>query len=207
MSKILDLVLPTPCVLCNKIGPPMCLNCKEGFPISKIPIHVSGVSGFAISEYTPDAAVMINSIKEKGLTSLIPIVAELIVRDWPDGLPTPIFVPLPSSPANMKKRGYSHTALMARALARRVIGATTCELLRSSKSRKDQVGLDTHERSKNLEGAFRIDLRGFRLANRPIVLVDDVLTSGASMASAIQTLSLGGLGVSSFCVLAKAGFK
>lgn len=185
----------------------MCINCKEHFPTSKIPIEVSGVMGFAISEYTPDAAVMINFIKEKGLTSLIPIVAELLVRDWPDGLPTPMFVPLPSSPANNKKRGYSHTQLMARALARKIPSATAVELLRSSRSRKDQVGLDSHERGKNMEGAFKLELRGYRPSKSPIVLVDDVLTSGASMASAIQTMSLGGISVSSFCVLAKAGFK
>jgi predicted amidophosphoribosyltransferase len=80
-------------------------------------------------------------------------------------------------------------------------------LLRSARSRLDQVGLSSLDRSKNMEGAFRLDLRGYRPSNRPIVLVDDVLTSGASMASAIQTIGLEGLSVSGFCVLAKAGFK
>jgi len=177
------------------------------FPTSIIPIELSGVSGFAITEYTPDAALIINSIKEKGLTSLIPIVAELVARHWPEELPSPTFVPLPSSPANNKKRGFSHTGLLARALARRIPGATARELLRSSRARSDQVGLSTLERSQNLVGAFRLDMRGHRPSNSPIVLVDDVLTSGSTMVSAIKTLSLGGVNVASFCVLAKAGFK
>ena len=207
MSKFLDLVLPTPCVICNKLGSPLCISCKDVFPTSIIPIELSGVSGFAITEYTPDAALIINSIKEKGLTSLIPIVAELVARHWPEELPSPTFVPLPSSPANNKKRGFSHTGLLARALARRIPGATARELLRSSRARSDQVGLSTLERSQNLVGAFRLDMRGHRPSNSPIVLVDDVLTSGSTMVSAIKTLSLGGVNVASFCVLAKAGFK
>ncbi|MFZ4117421.1 MAG: ComF family protein [Rhodoluna sp.] len=207
MSKILDLVLPTPCVLCSKLGSPLCLNCKSSFPTSNIPIEIAGVSGLAITEYTSDASLIINSIKEKGLTSLIPIVADLMVMRWPEDILTPVFVPLPSSPTNSKKRGFSHTALMARALSRRIPGSSVRELLRSARSRLDQVGLSSLERSKNMEGAFRLDLRGYRPSKRPIVLVDDVLTSGASMASAIQTIGLEGLSVSSFCVLAKAGFK
>ena len=207
MSKILDLVLPTPCVICDKLGSPLCLTCKNKFPTAIIPIEVSGVNGFAISEYTPDAAVVINSIKEKGLTSLVPIVAELVARHWPEELPSPTFVPLPSSPANNKKRGFSHTGLLARALARRIPSATARELLRSSRARSDQVGLSTLERSLNMSGAFRLDMRGNWPSDSPFVLVDDVLTSGSTMASAIQTLGRGGVNVSGFCVLAKAGFK
>jgi predicted amidophosphoribosyltransferase len=189
------------------LGSPLCLNCKGCFPTSNIPIEIAGVSGLAITEYTSDASLIINSIKEKGLTSLIPIVADLMAMHWPEDILAPVFVPLTSSPTNSKKRGFSHTALMARALSRRIPGSSVRELLQSARSRLDQVGLASLERSKNMEGAFRLDLRGYRPSNRPIVLVDDVLTSGASMASAIQAIGLEGLSVSSFCVLAKAGFK
>ena len=194
-------------MLCNKLGPPLCSNCKNGFEVSITPIQVVGVSGFAISDYTTDSALIINSIKEKGITSLIPVVAELFQIDWPEELSAPVLVPLPSSPANNKKRGFSHTELMARALSRKLPGASVRALLRSSRARKDQVGLSTQERNKNLDGAFSLDLRGYRPSRNPIVLVDDVVTSGASMASAIQTMSCGGLNVTSFCVLARAGHK
>lgn len=207
MSKILDLVLPTPCIICNRLGAPLCIKCKEEFSTSFKSLEVSGVTGFCISEYTQDASLIVNAIKEKGLTGLIPSVVDLLVGHWPNELQEPLLVPLPSSPANNKKRGFSHTAMMARALSRKLPSATYRELIRSAGPRQDQVGLATSERARNMEGAFKVELRGFRPAQSPLVLVDDVLTSGASMASAIQAMRASGLNVAGFCVFARVGAK
>ena len=205
MKKILDWILPTPCVICLKLGAPFCVGCKTSFVTSSLRFEILGVPGFAISTYSAEAAVIVNSVKEKGVTSLIPYLAELIVPHWPEEFLHPVLVPIPSSPSNAKKRGFAHTSLMARALARRVAGASTRELLKSSRVRIDQVGLSPVDRAKNLEGAFRADLRGFLDGARPVVLVDDVLTSGATMAEALDCLRANGVEVAGFCVFARAG--
>lgn len=205
MKKILDWVLPTPCVVCLKLGSPLCVGCQKSFVTSSLRFEITGVIGFAISSYSTEAAVMVNSVKEKGVTSLIPYLADLIVPHWPQELHKPILVPIPSSPSNTKKRGFSHTSIMARALARRVTGASSRELLKSARVRLDQVGLSPSDRVKNLEGAFRADVRGFQGRARPVVLVDDVLTSGASVAEAIACLRASGVEVAGFCVFARAG--
>jgi predicted amidophosphoribosyltransferase len=207
MSKILDIVLPTPCIICTKLGAPFCVNCKEVFPTSFTSIEVSNVNGFAITDYSPNAALIVNGIKEKGLTSLVPSVADLVIAHWPSELQAPVLVPLPSSPANIKKRGYSHTAYMAKSMRRKLPGATYRELIRSAGSRQDQVGLSNSQRFSNMHGAFKVDLRGYRPAQNPIVLVDDVLTSGASMAAAIEAMRAVGVNVAGFCVFARAGGK
>ena len=95
--------------------------------------------------------------------------------------------------------------IQTRALARRVAGASSRELLKSARVRLDQVGLSPSDRVKNLEGAFRADLRGFHDRARPVVLVDDVLTSAATMAEAIACLRASGVEVAGFCVFARAG--
>lgn len=205
MKKILDWVLPTPCVVCLKLGAPICVTCQQSFVTSSLGFEILGVAGFAISTYNTEAAVMVNSVKEKGITSLIPYLAELMVPHWPQELIRPILVPIPSSPSNTKKRGFSHTSIMARALARRLPGAGYRVLLKSARVRLDQVGLSSGDRAKNLEGAFRADLRGFHNRARPIVLVDDVLTSGATMTEAIACLRANGVEVAGFCVFARAG--
>ena len=205
MKKILDWVLPTPCVVCLKLGSPLCAGCQKSFVTSSLRFEITGVTGFAISSYSTEAAVIVNSVKEKGITSVIPYLADLIVPHWPQELHKPVLVPIPSSPANTKKRGFSHTSIMARALARRVTGASSRELLKSARVRLDQVGLSPSDRVKNLEGAFRADLRGFHDRVRPVVLVDDVLTSGASVAEAIACLRASGVEVAGFCVFARAG--
>jgi predicted amidophosphoribosyltransferase len=205
VKKILDWVLPTPCVVCLKLGSPLCAGCQKSFVTSRLRFEITGVTGFAISSYSTEAAVIVNSVKEKGITSVIPYLADLIVPHWPQELHKPVLVPIPSSPANTKKRGFSHTSIMARALARRVTGASSRELLKSARVRLDQVGLSPSDRVKNLEGAFRADLRGFYDRARPVVLVDDVLTSGASVAEAIACLRASGVEVAGFCVFARAG--
>lgn len=205
MKKILDWILPTPCVICLKLGAPFCVGCQQSFVTTSIVFEILGVPGFAISTYSAEAAVIVNSVKEKGVTSLIPYFAELIVPHWPQELLKPLLVPVPSSPSNTKKRGFSHTSIMARALARRLPGASYRELLKSARVRLDQVGLNPSGRLKNLDGAFSADLRGFHDRARPIVLVDDVLTSGATMAEAIASLRANGVEVAGFCVFARAG--
>lgn len=205
MFNLLNVILPTPCVICSKLGAPLCKLCSDSFELNFSQIELSGLSGFALSDYSPEAALIINYLKEKGITSLTPSISNFAKRLWPEELRSVILVPIPSSRANSKKRGFSHTALIAKAIARQMPGMRTRELLRSTSQRLDQVGLSPKQRVENLHGAFRAELRGFHPTNRPIVLVDDVLTSGATMNEAIRCLRASGLEVASFCVFARAG--
>jgi ComF family protein len=207
VSKILDFLLPTQCVVCEKLGAPMCLNCRNNFVPNVKAVELLGVRGFSVTEYNSDAALMVNAIKEKGLTSFIPTVADLIVESLPEALGPAVFVPVPSSKMNTKKRGYSHTTLLAKALARKVHGSSYRQLLTSTKPRLDQVGLSGQERVSNMDGAFKADLRGFGPRSRQIVLVDDVLTSGATLNEAIRCLEVAGIRPAGFLVFARAGAR
>jgi ComF family protein len=205
MFNLLNVIFPTPCVICSKLGAPLCKKCNDNFQLEYRQIDLSGVIGFAISDYSTEAASIINNLKEKGITSLTPSIATFAKQFWPEEFKDAILVPIPSSPSNSKKRGFSHTSLIAKALVRQLPGLRTRELLRSKNKRRDQVGLSPGQRVENMQGAFRADLRGFHPNGRPLVLVDDVLTSGATMTEAITCLRASGLEVASFFVFARAG--
>ena len=205
MFNLLNVLLPTPCVICAKLGAPLCRSCSDNFQLNFRQIDLSGVRGFAISDYSTEAASIINNLKEKGITSLTPSIATFAKAFWPEELKDAMLVPVPSSLSNSKKRGYSHTSLIAKALARQLPGLRTRELLRSRAKRLDQVGLSPGQRIENMQGAFRADLRGFHPNGRPLMLIDDVLTSGATMTEAITCLRASGLEVASFFVFARAG--
>jgi ComF family protein len=203
MNQILDLFLPTPCVLCSKPGNPFCSKCRSGFELDCAQVAKLGISGFSFCTYESDSALIVNAIKEMGQTSLIGPIASLMARLWPEALSSPILVPIPSSPANYRRRGYQHTHKLASALEKRLPGSRVVPLLRSSRDRADQSALNPQERIANLNGAFSADLRGFQGTDAPIVLIDDVITTGASIAAGVRALKEVGLGPISFCVFAE----
>jgi ComF family protein len=205
VSKLLDFLLPTACVICSKLGASLCTKCLNIYETNFINLSLAGVTGFAVSDYTSEAALLVNNLKEKGVTSLTPSLAKLVARHWPTELDNAILIPVPSSRANSKKRGFSHTVLLSKALAREIPKGSCREILKSAKPRVDQVGLSPTARVQNMREAFRADLRGFDPRGRPLVLLDDVLTSGATMAEAIACLESAGLEIASFLVFARAG--
>lgn len=203
MSQILDLFLPTPCVLCSKPGNPFCFKCRSGFELECTQLTKLGISGFSFCSYEGDSALIVNAIKEMGQTSLIGPIASLMARSWPEAVSSPILVPIPSSPANYRRRGYQHTHKLASALEKRLPGSRVVPILRSSRDRADQSAMNPQERIANLDEAFNADLRGFQSTTAPMVLIDDVITTGASIAAGVRALEEAGLSQITFCVFAE----
>lgn len=207
MDHLLNLFLPTPCISCQKPGSPFCSTCQSKFTVTVRAISKSGINGYSVCDYDSLSGDIINAIKESGQTSLIGPVASLMAKSWPHELASPVLVPIPSSPTNQKRRGYQHTLKLVNALEKRIPAGTSRALLRSAGDRLDQSKLGPIERLSNLEGAFEVDLRGFVDEGRPIVLIDDVVTTGATIASAFSALARAGLSPLTFFVFAEARTK
>lgn len=207
MDQLLNLFLPTPCIGCQKPGSPFCLECQSNFEFIGREVTKSTVHGYAFCDYGSLAGDIINAIKESGQTSLIGPVASLMAKNWPTELASPVLVPIPSSPANYKRRGYQHTLKLANALEKQIPGGTSRSLLRSTGDRLDQSKLLSAERRSNLEGAFEVDLRGFVDKGKLVVLIDDVVTTGATIAAACSALAEAGLSSVTFCVIAETRAK
>ncbi len=115
-----------------------------------------------------------------------------------------LVLPMPLSPVRLRERGFNQAFELARRLAP---GKTDAGLLIRTRDTPAQSGLTRAERLRNLQGAFAIEpLRASQVRGRRIVLVDDVMTSGASLFSAAQALRTGGAAHVSAIVLARTEF-
>jgi ComF family protein len=101
-----------------------------------------------------------------------------------------LVVPVPLHPARLRQRGFNPAALLARALARAHGVPVAPRALERVRDTPSQTGLDRRSRARNVVGAFRVR-PGARIPAR-VWLVDDVVTTGATLRAAARPLRRAG---------------
>jgi len=125
--------------------------------------------------------------RAKHLGALLATVLDDLGRDA-------LLCPVPLHPKRERERGYNQSLLVAKQAAG-VLDIQVVPLLRRTRETAHQVGLDAAERWANVVGAFEVD-RGM-LAGRQgqrVVLVDDVMTTGATLQACALALQAAGVG-------------
>lgn len=173
--------------------PEQCLDCLRQHP----PLD----QAFAAVDYAYPWSGLVSRYKFNEHPGWAPIFAALM-RQVPgvqyllaDLDPTDLLVPMPLSAQRLQTRGFNQAWQLVTALARQSacsVSTDACLLLRV-KDTRPQTELTRAERQANVQNAFAVDpLRHAALEGRRVVLVDDVMTSGASLFSAAQTLRQAG---------------
>jgi predicted amidophosphoribosyltransferase len=112
-----------------------------------------------------------------------------------------VLIPAPSRSQNFTRRGFTPSLLLARALANAVPNTKVASALILDLKVQDQVGLTSKARQANLAGSMRLNQS---LAGRACFIVDDVVTTGATVTEAFRALSLGGAQVVGALVVSEA---
>lgn len=100
-------------------------------------------------------------------------------------------VPVPLHPARLRSRGFNQSVLLARQMGRLIEREVDLDSLKRSGYIRPQVGLQKDERIRNVKGAFNVR-RAVHIMDKNILLVDDVLTTGATVNECASVLIRGG---------------
>lgn len=200
----LGLLVPVACAGCGAPDRSVCEACRGALrPVPRL-VARERVSAWAALEYSGAVAAAVGAFKDGARTDAAgPLAAALAasVAAALEGLPARSIevCTVPSTPAAIRRRGYAPVEAM---LARR--GIRSSRVLRLARDRRDQAGLDAEARRANAEGALaaRGDLRG-----RRFLLVDDVLTTGATLSEAARALTAAGGVVVAAAVLAQTPLR
>lgn len=218
MRSLLDLVLPLECAGCGLPGAGWCAACSrefDGLPIAVRPRVDPGVACWALGTHSGARRSAVIAMKERGRRDLVgPLGAALAeALAWlrenghldSEQLAPLVLIPAPTRARAARRRGGDPVTATARVAARRLPGCVVAPALRLSAGARDSVGLSPQARQANIDG--RVTARAPSPAVAPganVVLVDDVLTTGATLTESVRTLCRAGVPVSGAIVIVAA---
>lgn len=201
-----------PCPLCGlHPGNPFCLGCIQDYlpeqrlrcvqcalalPAARVPNLCDFCrrhprpfqSTLALADYVPPIDAMVLALKQQRRLDLARafglVMATRARLFWPQ-IRAPLIVAVPAAPLRMRERGYNPAAELARVLAAQTRWPLLSSYGLSREDRPIQHQLNRRQRLSNLRGAFHAD--GVP-PGRSLILVDDVMTTGATLTELARTL-------------------
>lgn len=148
---------------------------------------------------------LIVAFKHADRTELAPLFAGWLRRAGaPLVDPAALIVPCPLHPLRLLERRYNQAAMLAQGFARLAGGELAADALRRVKRTPPQKSLSAEARRRNVAGAFAArEGAAARIAGRPVILIDDVLTTGATLSACARALKKAGAARVDALVLAR----
>jgi ComF family protein len=190
-AALLALVAPPLCIVCGADAgraAPLCRACRAELARSGRGRVVPGGT-WAAFPYEGPAGAMVRALKFGGRVPIAAVMAAQLASHAPPDLLAGTLVPVPVHDAHRRRRGLAHAHALADALSRRT-GLPMADCLARSGDSRPQVGRGRRERMAGVAGAVSIR-PGFEPPPAAL-LVDDVVTTGATMAACTNALRVAG---------------
>lgn len=208
-KDLFNVFFPNLCAACNsKLNPTeeiLCIHCERMLPYSdnyaqyesdiyrklcgKIPVE--GAASFLIFEHHSPVRKLIHNLKYKGQTEIGEYlgnkIGNLLATDNSVIKNVDIVLPLPLHPKKLKLRGFNQCDLFAKTIAEKLNADYNSSLLTRSVLNDSQTKKTKHKRFSNVDKIFSVNDE-YALESKHILLVDDVVTTGATAESCMATL-------------------
>ncbi len=203
-ESVLGFVYPPHCLLCREpldepdglcsacwatlgiINGPRCLRCGSpgvSDPCANCTDKVFVFTRlYALTPFSQSVQRLVHMLKYQGQTVAAQTLGRALGRmlaGEPLAAARPVVVPVPLHGSRQRERGYNQSVLIARAMAPLLDLSVQERALKRVRATETQTALDSAERGVNMEGAFR-GRRDDLVRDRPVLLVDDVVTTGAT---------------------------
>ena len=209
---MLDLVLPLQCGGCGAPSTRWCPACARELAVRPDQPHLitprvdAGVPVLSLGRYAGPRRDAIVAVKEHGRVDLIAPLADALSAGinqllvW-GVIETPItVVPAPTRRSAARRRGGDPVTRIARGAAARQTGVEVVQALRLRALVRDSVGLSGADRQRNIAGHVRI----IKPIAGAVLVVDDIVTTGATAAESVRVLHIAGAQVAGVLAIANA---
>ncbi len=190
LGALQEIVLPLPCTGCGSIGPSICPDCRRALAPAPSLRHVGdrGLPVWSGLDYEGVARSVLLAFKNEGRTEHAPPLAVALRAALDAALPVlgtaPVsLVPMPATVRSSRDRGYDPVRVVLRRAS-----LPSVRLLRLQRRAADQRSLGREDRLRNVEGT--VAARG--ADGRRVLLVDDVVTTGATLTEAARAVRVAG---------------
>ena len=196
LSGLQSLIFPSSCIMCARSSEEICEQCNTQWISRPRLTKFVDVPTASVVPYSSEVSSVVLKAKEDGSRVARRLIAEALYKaveliSAENKYQPFVLVPIPSSRQAIRQRGESflhpilnHVNEIAAAHSRNWIWK---ELLIHKKRVRDQAGLNFRERSQNLKGVFAV--REDVIEKLPIILIDDVITTGSTLKNAILALN------------------
>lgn len=195
IRSLIDLVYPPRCLHCGRVDYAWCPDCIRLLieaDIAPTSLHVDGLDrSIALTQYASIYRDAVQALKYHGALNVAPILSQKLTQGLKEAsLIFDIIIPVPIHTTRFAKRRYNQSMELSLAIREQLKKPIHDQALIRSKQTRAQVGLNQQERLQNIKDAFVAEPA--EVVGKRILLVDDVQTTGATLAECANSLRTAG---------------
>jgi ComF family protein len=206
LFKWQDLILQPKCLLCDRrCDRAICNGCHTQITPRPSPLIPGPLAVFAWAKYQDALRRLLFQLKYTHKPEIGDFLGQQLAIAWlthnPISLRHMTIVPIPLHPDRQTQRGYNQAELIARSFARFTGARLNCDYLQRQKATMPQHELNQVDRATNLANAFYLNHQA--APRQPILIIDDIYTTGTTVISATKTMQEAGATVWGVAVVAR----